>query len=145
MASEEKYVGQGNVIFTVLYLILLNLWFHKIFKLIFRKSSSWPKIMYVEHSRKLACATFLGTFPILLVQQFCGTFMESCLLEYAIVLDLTGCFGFLFWFSSAILVSKIKSLFLNHCTYQSSVSHVTTSTTYYHGKCVLIYKLKDFR
>ena len=24
--------------------------------------------------------------------------------------------------------------------YQSSVSHVTTSTTYYHGKCVLIYK-----
>ena len=29
--------------------------------------------------------------------------------------------------------------------YQSSVSHVTTSTTYYHGKCVLIYKLKDFR
>ena len=28
--------------------------------------------------------------------------------------------------------------------YQFSVSHVTTSTTYYHGKCVLIYKLKDF-
>ena len=29
--------------------------------------------------------------------------------------------------------------------YQFSVSHVTTSSTYYHGKCVLIYKLKDFR
>ena len=25
------------------------------------------------------------------------------------------------------------------------VTHVTTSSTYYHGKCVLIYKLKDFR
>ena len=25
------------------------------------------------------------------------------------------------------------------------VSHVTTSSTYYHRKCVLIYKLKDFR
>ena len=41
--------------------------------------------IFVEHWRKLAWATFLGNFPILLVQQFSGTFMSSFLLEYAIV------------------------------------------------------------
>ena len=41
--------------------------------------------MYVKHWRKLAWATFLGNFPIFLVQPFRGTFMSSCLVEYAIV------------------------------------------------------------
>ena len=44
--------------------------------------------------------------------------MDSCLLEYATVFPiknyvLIGYFSFLFWFSSAILLSKMKSLFLN--------------------------------
>ena len=46
--------------------------------------------------------------------------MNSCLLEYATVFPiknkffhLTSFFYFLFWFSSAILFSKMKSLFLN--------------------------------
>ena len=84
--------GHDTAIFTMLYLILLTLWFHKVFKLIFPKSSSWPKTMYVEHWRKLAWATFLGNFPILLVQQFCGTFMNGCLLEYAIVFPIKNKF-----------------------------------------------------
>ena len=52
-------------------MILLTLWFHEIFKLIFPKSSSWPKTMYAEHWGKLAWASKgvpLGNFPILLVQ-----------------------------------------------------------------------------
>ena len=68
MASEVKCVGYDTAIITLLYLILLTLWFHEIFKLIFLKSSSWPKTMYAEHWSKLAWATSLGNFPILLVQ-----------------------------------------------------------------------------
>ena len=71
MASEGKCVGHDTAIFTMLYLILLTLWFHKIFKLIFPKSSSWSKTMYAEHWGKLAWASKgvpLGNFPILLVQ-----------------------------------------------------------------------------
>ena len=68
MASKGKYVGHDTAIFTVLYLIALTLYFHKIFKLIFPKALSWPKTMYAEHWRKLTWATFLGNFPILLVQ-----------------------------------------------------------------------------
>ena len=41
--------------------------------------------MYAEHWRKLARATFLANFPILLVQQFCEALVNSCLLEYATV------------------------------------------------------------
>ena len=84
--------GHDTAIFTMLYLILLTLWFHKVFKLIFAKLSSLPKTMSVEHWRKLAWATFWGNFPILLVQQFCGTFMNSCLLEYAIVFPIKNKF-----------------------------------------------------
>ena len=38
-----------TVIFTMLYLILLTVWFHKFFKLIFLKQLPWPKTMYAEH------------------------------------------------------------------------------------------------
>ena len=64
----------------------------KTFKLIFLNQSSWPKTMYAEHWRKLAWATFLGNFPILLVQQFCGALMNSCLLEYATVFPIKNKF-----------------------------------------------------
>ena len=59
--------GHDTAIFTFLYLIVLTLWFHEIFKLIF-KSSSWPKPMYAEHWRKLARKTLLRSIPIILVQ-----------------------------------------------------------------------------
>ena len=68
MASEEKCVGHDTAIFTILYLIILTLWFNKMLKVNFPKSSCWPKTMCAEHRRKLALTTFLGNFPILLVQ-----------------------------------------------------------------------------
>ena len=76
----------------MLYLILLILWFHKIFKLIFPKSLSWPKTMYAEHWRKLAWETFLVNFTTLLAQKFCGALMSSYLLEYATVLPIKNKF-----------------------------------------------------
>ena len=48
--------------------------------------------MYAEHWRKLAWATFLGNFPILLVQQFCGALLNSCLYEYATVFSIKNKF-----------------------------------------------------
>ena len=48
--------------------------------------------MYAKHWRKLAWATFLGNFPILLVQQFCGALMNSCLCEYATVFSMKNKF-----------------------------------------------------
>ena len=75
--------GHGTAIFTMLYLILLTLWLHKLFKLISLRLSSWPKPMYAEHWRKLAWATLLGNFPILLVQHVFGAIMNSFLLECA--------------------------------------------------------------
>ena len=50
--------GHDTAIFTMLYLILLTLWFHKISKLIFLKHTSWPKTMHAEHWRKPACIAF---------------------------------------------------------------------------------------
>ena len=113
-------MGHDTAIFTMLYLILLTLWFHKLFKLIFLRQSSWPKTMYAKHWRKLAWATFFRNFLILFVQKIYGALMNSCLLQYATLSPIkktrlfsTGYFEFLFWFSSAILLSKMKSLFLN--------------------------------
>ena len=102
--------GHDTAIFTMLYLILLTLWFHKTFKLIFLNQSSWSKTMYAEHWRKLGWATFLGNVPKVLVQQFN---MLLCSIQKKV---LTRYFDFLFWFSSAILHSKTKSLFLNFYT-----------------------------
>ena len=56
---------------------------------------------------------------------------------------LTGYFGFLFWFSCAILLSKMKSLFLNLYTSSQWVTSLL-QLPIYHGKCALIYKLKRF-
>ena len=66
---------------------------------------------------------FLEKFLILLVKQFFGALMNSCSLECATMFPirnkfshniwLTSYFDFLFWFSSAILLSEMNSLFLN--------------------------------
>ena len=82
---------------------------------------------------------FLGKFPKLLVQQF------NMLLCFQSKISFSGYFDFLFWFSSAILLSKIKSFFLNLYTSSLWVTPlfqlpITTPRVY-----VLIYKLKDFR
>ena len=63
----------------MLYLILLTLWFHKIFKLIFLKHTSWPKTIHAEHWRKPACIAFQGNSAILLAQQFCGAVLNMLL------------------------------------------------------------------
>ena len=49
--------------------------------------------MYAEHWKKLAWAVFLGSFPILLVQYFCGVLMNSCLREYATVFPIQNKFS----------------------------------------------------
>ena len=67
-----KLSGEHDTaILTMLYLILL---------------------MYAEHWRKLAWATFLGNFLVFLVQQFCGALMNSYLLEYATVFPIKNKF-----------------------------------------------------
>ena len=48
--------------------------------------------MYAKHWRKLAWATFLGNFPVLLQKQFCRALMKSCLLEYATVFPIKNKF-----------------------------------------------------
>ena len=58
--------GHDTAIFTMLYLILLTLWFHEIFKLIFLKPSSWPKTMYAEHWVKLTTIILWSTCEQLL-------------------------------------------------------------------------------
>ena len=130
--------------------VLLTVWFYKFFKLSFLKQLSWPKTMYAEHWRKLAWATFQGNFLIPLVQHFCGALMNSCLLEHAPVFPIkkkfshiTGYFDFLFWFRPGILLSKTKSFFL--IIYSSPQWAPHYFNYYYRGKCVLIYKSKDFR
>ena len=102
--------GHNTAIFTMLNLILLTIWFHKIFKLIFLRQSPWPKTMYAEHWRKLAWATFLENFPILLVQHICGALMTSCLLKYATVFPTKNEFQPIIYtfYCSAILLSKMK-------------------------------------
>ena len=137
-----------TAIFTMLYLILLTLWFHKILKLIFPKSSCWPKTMYAEHWRNLAWATSLWNFPILLVQYFCGALMNSCLLEYATVLPIKNKFWLVILAFYFHLVPPFYFLIYNRffSTFIPVLrSHVITSTTYYHRKCVLICKLKNSR
>ena len=77
----------------MLYLkALLTVWFHRIFKLVFLKQSSWPKTMYAEHWRKPEWETFLGNFPIFLELQFCGALVNSCLLEYGTVFPIKNKF-----------------------------------------------------
>ena len=67
MTSEEKYNGALQCHIYHALPDSSTLKFHKIFRLIFLKQLSCPKTMYAEHWRKLAWATFLGNFLILLV------------------------------------------------------------------------------
>ena len=88
---SNNYGFQGKMcrwhdtaIFTMLYLkVLFTVWFYNICKLIFLKQPSWPKTMYAKHWRQLALTTFLGSFLILIVHQFCVALTNSCLLEHA--------------------------------------------------------------
>ena len=134
-----------TAIFTMLYLILLTLWLHKLFKLISLRLSSWPKPMYAEHWRKLAWATLLGNFPILLVQHVFGAIMNSCLLECATMFPIKNKFKpviltFYFDLVPSFYFLKWNRFFSTFIPVLSE--HVTTSTTYCHQKCVLIYKSK---
>ena len=100
----------------------------------------------------LSCFTWFfllyGSINFFLVQRVCGTLMNSCLLEYATVFPIKNKFQpviLTFYFG---LVPQFYFLKWNRffSTFIPVLcEHVTTLTTYYHGKCVLIYKLKDFR
>ena len=100
----------------------------------------------------LSCFTWFfllyGSIKFFLVQRVCGTLMNSCLLEYATVFPIKNKFQpviLTFYFG---LVPQFYFLKWNRffSTFIPVLcEHVTTLTTYYHGKCVLIYKLKDFR
>ena len=107
MASEGKCVG-GMILpylpcFTWFFLLYDSI---KRFKLIFLNQSPWLKTMYAEHWRQLAWATFLENFSILFAQQF------NTLLCFQSKISFNRLFGF----SSAVLLSKMKSLFLNFYT-----------------------------
>ena len=142
----------------MLYLILLTLWFHKNFKLIFPKSSSWPKTMYIYWTlEKTSMGNFLGKFSYTFGTIILWSTYEQLLTWICYCVSnqkqvLTGYFGFLFWFSSAILFSKMKLLFSTFIPVLREFLHyyfncllILTSLTYYHWKCVQIYKLKDLR
>ena len=71
--------------------------------------------------------------------------MNSCLIEYATVFPIKntfiGFFDFLFWFSSAILLSKMKSLFFDLYTSFKWVTAQLQLAIHY-GKCALIYNFR---
>ena len=74
--------------------------------------------------------------------------VSSCLLEYATVFPIKNKFYLVmlaFHFDLVPPFYFLNIIAFSQPLYQSSVSHVTTSTSYYHRKCVLICKLKDFR
>ena len=118
MASKGKCVG--GMILPYLPCFTWNFFLLYGSKTFLSKFSIFNLTVYAKHWRKLALTTFLGSFLILIVQQFCVALTNSCLLEHATVFPIknkfphwTGYFEFLFWISSAILLSKMKSLFLN--------------------------------
>ena len=126
--------GHDTAIFTMIYLNLLTLWFHKIFQLIFLKQSSWPKTLYLGKFSY----TFSVTVPWSTYEQLL-TWICYCVSNQKWIL--TGYFGFLFWFSSAILLSKMKSLFLNLYTSSQWVTALL-QLPIHHGKCALIYNFR---
>ena len=94
---------------------------------------------------------FCYTFSILLIFPYFSILwntLNSCLLEYVTVFPIKNNFQLVnmtFYFDLVLQFYFLKwnrffSTFIPVLT-----EHVTTLTTYYHGKCVLIYKLKDFR
>ena len=149
---QKDFRTWGSSPQSMLYVILHTLWFHKSFKLIFPKSSSSYKTMYTEHWRKLAWATFLGNFPILLVQWFCGALMNSCLLGYVTVFpailafyfDLVPPFHFLKWnrfFSTVLPVLNKSRHYFNYllsrevCT-NLQIKKISASETLIHNSNV---------
>ena len=84
-----KCVGHDTPIFTMLYLILLLYGSINILSEFFLGSHPGLKQCML---RKLSRATFLGNFPVLLVQHICGALMNSCLLEYATVFPIKNTF-----------------------------------------------------
>ena len=136
----------NGVILTMPYLkVPLIVWLHKIFKLIFLRQPSCPNIMYSEHWR--ISEDFFYTFR----KAILWIVVKSCLLECATVFPsknkvfeeylVNRHFDVLLWFSSTILLYKMKLLFFK----LSASPLVTNISNDYCRKYVLIDKLKDFR
>ena len=144
MTSEGKCAGAWycHIYLAFSCLILLTLWFHEIFKLIFLKPSSWSKTMYAEHWRKRAWAPPWEIFlyfqynnsvehlwtvaylNMLLCFQLKITFNRLFLAFY---LDLVPPFYFLKWnrfFSTFIPVLRESHHYFNYLLSREVCSHL---------------------
>ena len=129
--------GHDTAIFTMLYLTLLTLWFHKTFKSIFLNQSSWPKTVWWTLNK-----TSMGN----IFEKF--SYIFSTTIQYATMFPIKNKFWLVilpFYFDLVPLFYFVKwNHFLSSFT-PVLCECITTSSTYYHGTCVQIYKLKDFR
>ena len=125
----------------------LKVGYHKIIKLIFYRQPPCPKKCVEKCPKKYG--VFSGNFLILLEQRFYRTLLNICVLEFGIYLSKvkqslhtesgqSGDFEFLFWFSSTIILSKIKPLFRSLCT----SPNVIGLSIDYTGRYVLVYSFK---
>ena len=115
-------------------------WFHKILILIFHKEPLYPKNISAEHWRKLPNLTTLSEMFLYFQNDDFVEHVQIAMLNVLFtyfqseikISHRSGSFDFffLFWFSSAIFFSKMKSLFLDLCTSPS----VTNLSTNYDGK-----------
>ena len=110
----------------MLYLILLTLWFHKVFKLIFPKSSPWPKTIWWT-LEKTSMGNFLGKFSYtfsttILLRTYEQLLTWICSLSFKrlfwlLYFDLVPPFYFLKWnrfFSTVILVLSESRDYLSY-------------------------------
>ena len=102
----------------------LMVWFHNILKLICHKHSLCPKITCAENWRKT------HSLPTLNSRVKCAMHLFPRSKRFLTASDWTGCFELLFWFSSVILLSKMKLLFFD----LSTSPDVTNLSIHYGGK-----------
>ena len=116
------------------------IWFHKILKLIFQTQPSCPRNICTEHWRKLPNLTaFLEIFSYLKNIDSIEHVQKVLLIVLFIYIQgkikFSHCiwsiwlFSVLFWFSSAILLSKMKSLFVSLQTNIWQILHVILEST----------------
>ena len=121
-AFKRKCFGEYDAVTLTLFFI----WLHEILKLIFQKQPSCPRNICTEHWRKPPIFTaFLEIFLYLKLKDNDSVEYLQKVLSIALFIYFEGkisflitsgrssCFELLFWFSSAILLFKIKSLFFS--------------------------------
>ena len=100
---------------------LFIIWFHKNLKLMLQKPPSSPRNICIEYWRKLPNLTAFLEFLLYrknndYVQHVQNALIIVLFINFQVkqtfhtTFDRSGCFEILFWFSSAILISKMKLL-----------------------------------